>query len=489
MTIRATEYLEGLVRELIRLPMETEWVEFKCNNQNPQMIGEYISALSNSAVLYDRPKAYMVWGINDETHKVVGTDFQPKEARKGGEELEAWLSRMTNPRLSFSFFEVPVEGSRVVLLEIPCAEKQPVQFAGVEYIRIGSNKKHLKDYPNKEHDLWRRFDTLPYEMRTAAEKLTEDEMVSLLDYPGYYDKLGLPIPKKLEQVLEDFQKEKFIKREDGGSWSITNYGALMIAKDLKRFDYLAKRAVRVIWYIDESRLESVREIEFSKGYVLSHEEIVRYIMTIIPQKEVIDGATRKTVLSFPEIAIRELLANTMIHQDFQQKGTSPMVEVFSNRIVFSNAGAPLVAVDRILDSVPVSRNESIAGFMHKCGICEERGSGYDKIIDATGKNELLAPKIENQDNMFTRATLFSYIPFDQITREDKIRTCYMQACLAYIKFRGLSNSDVRSIFGLSIKEKAKATRIIKITIDAGLIKVLDPSSTAPRYIRYIPYWA
>lgn len=82
MTIRATEYLEGLVRELIRLPKETEWVEFKCNNQNPQMIGEYISALSNSAVLYDRPKAYMVWGIDDETHRIVGTDFEPKEARK-----------------------------------------------------------------------------------------------------------------------------------------------------------------------------------------------------------------------------------------------------------------------------------------------------------------------------------------------------------------------------------------------------------------------
>lgn len=264
---------------------------------------------------------------------------------------------------------------------------------------------------------------MPFELREAKGKLTEDEMISLLDYTKYYDKLELPIPRNMEKVLDDFRNEKFIRKEDGGSWSITNFGALMIAKDLKRFDLLARKSVRVIWYQDGSRLNAVRETEFSNGYAISHEEIVRYIMTIIPQKEVIDGATRKSVFSFPEVAIRELLANMLIHQDFQQRGTNPMVEVFSNRVEFSNAGSPLVAIDRIVDSVPVSRNENIAGFMHKCGICEERGSGYDKIIDSTGKNGLLAPRIENQDDLFTRTVLFSHIPFEQIVREDKIRTC------------------------------------------------------------------
>lgn len=72
-----------------------------------------------------------------------------------------------------------------------------------------------------------------------------------------------------------------------------------------------------------------------------------------------------------------------------------MVEVFSDRIEFSNAGAPLIAIERIVDTVPISRNENIAGFMRKCGICEERGSGYDKIVAATSQNEMLAPRIEN----------------------------------------------------------------------------------------------
>ena len=206
------------------------------------------------------------------------------------------------------------------------------------------------------------------------------------------------------------------------------------------------------------------------------------------KKEVIVEATRKSVVSFPEIAIRELLANAMIHQDLQQRGTNPMVEVFKNRIEFSNAGAPLVAIERIVDSVPVSRNENIAGFMHKCGICEERGSGYDKIVEATGKNELLAPRIENQNNQFTKAILFAKVPFELTTKEDRMRTCYMQACLAYVNFEGISNSDIRKIFGLGEKEKAKASRLLTSAVDGGYIKVMDPD-TAPRYKKYIPYWA
>ena len=488
MAIRSVEYLQSLVRELAKLPNETEWVEFKCNNKQPQMIGEYISALSNSAALCERPKAYLVWGVDDATHKIVGTEFQYRKMKKGNEELEAWLSRMLSPRINFRFFEVPMDEGMVVLMEIPCAEKQPVQFAGGEFIRIGTNKKNLKEYPDKERELWRTFDSTPYELRIAMGNLDEDEMVLLLDYSKYYDKLEMPIPRNRDKVLEDLQHEKFIKRNDAGTWDITNMGALMIAKDLKKFESLHRRTVRVIWYKENSRLDAIREKEFCAGYAFSHEEIVQYIMTIIPQEEVIVEATRKSVVSFPEIAIRELLANAMIHQDLQQRGTNPMVEVFKNRIEFSNAGAPLVAIERIVDSVPVSRNENIAGFMHKCGICEERGSGYDKIVEATGKNELLAPRIENQNNQFTKAILFAKVPFELTTKEDRMRTCYMQACLAYVNFEGISNSDIRKIFGLGEKEKAKASRLLTSAVDGGYIKVMDPD-TAPRYKKYIPYWA
>ena len=110
------------------------------------------------------------------------------------------------------------------------------------------------------------------------------------------------------------------------------------------------------------------------------------------------------------------------------------------------------------------------------------------IVESTGKNELLAPRIENQNNQFTKAVLFAKVPFELTSKEDRMRTCYMQACLAYVNFEGISNADIRKIFGLGEKEKSKASRIIANAVDSGYIKVMDPD-TAPRYKKYIPYWA
>lgn len=116
MSIKDIEYINNLVRELISLPRETEWVEFKHNNDDPQTIGEYISALSNSAALLARPKAYMLWGIEDKTQKVIGTSFSYGAAKKGAEALEAWLARMLSPRINFRFYETELEGKKITLL-------------------------------------------------------------------------------------------------------------------------------------------------------------------------------------------------------------------------------------------------------------------------------------------------------------------------------------------------------------------------------------
>ncbi|MCD8120608.1 MAG: putative DNA binding domain-containing protein [Lachnospiraceae bacterium] len=489
MSARTEEYLRSIVRELVKLPVENEWVEFKCNNKDTERIAKYISGLSNAAALCERPNAYLVWGVADDTHQIVGTDFEYRKARKGNEELEAWLARMINPKINFHFYDIFMEnGKKITLLEIPCAEKETVKYGSSAMIRIGSSLKPLVDYPEKERELWKRFDTTAFELRIAERNISEDEVIHLLDFSRYYDVLQVPIPRNRESIMEDFCHEKFIKRNEAGNYDITNLGALVISKNIKEFEPLGKRAVRVIRYKSSDRLDGISEREFCSGYAFSHEEIVQYIMAVIPQEEVIEGSVRRSVYAFPEIAIRELLANIMIHQSLEQRGTSPMVEIFSNRIEFSNPGAPLVDINRMVDTVPVSRNENIAGFLHKCGICEERGSGYDKVIRSTGKNKLLAPMVINQSNQFTKTVMFAKIPFSMITKEDRIRTCYMQACLAYVEFSAISNSDIRELFDLDEKDKVKASRIIKDTIAAGLIKPLDPD-TAPRYMKYIPAWA
>lgn len=221
-------YDQGLLSELVSLPREAEWVEFKHNNADPKMIGEYISALANSAALQGKQNAYVVWGIEDETHDICGTTFSPKQAKIGNEELENWLLRSLAPKIYFEFRELTTDGGSVVLLEIRTTNKQPVQFEGIEYIRVGSYKKKLKDYPEKERELWRVFDERPFEDLLASDNLSIQDAVALLDYPAFFDLMQLSLPAGIEGIGEELEKEGLITPNDAGYWGITNLGAMLI---------------------------------------------------------------------------------------------------------------------------------------------------------------------------------------------------------------------------------------------------------------------
>ena len=144
------EYYISLIDRLRQLPVETEWLEYKMNNYEPELIGEYISALSNSATICNKEKAYILWGINDKTHEIEGTSFSPKKAKKGNEEIENWLAGGLKPRVDFRFIEVNTDKGKVVVMEIPAAVNTPTSFKGTEFIRVGSYKKKLKEYRNND---------------------------------------------------------------------------------------------------------------------------------------------------------------------------------------------------------------------------------------------------------------------------------------------------------------------------------------------------
>lgn len=146
MIIRDIEYLKSLVKEIIKLPNETEWIEFKHNNDEPQMIGEYISAIANSTALNGKINGYMIWGVDDKTHELLGTTFSPSLAKKGNQELENWLLGNLEPKIDFRFYELEINDKNIVLLEINPAYRHPVKFNGIEYIRVGSYKKKFKRF-------------------------------------------------------------------------------------------------------------------------------------------------------------------------------------------------------------------------------------------------------------------------------------------------------------------------------------------------------
>lgn len=487
MSDRDNDYLAGLARELCKLPREIEWVEFKVNDAEPQAIGEYVSALANAAALVGKAFAYLVWGVRDEDHAVVGTTFNPRAARVGNEELESWLLRLLEPKIDFRFFLVTVDGYPLVLLEIARAVRHPVRFSGQEFIRVGSYKKKLKDFPEKERALWRIFDQAPFEDGVAAERAPADEVLRLLDYPAYFDLLQQPLPASRDGILAALEDDNLIRLGKAGGWDITNLGAVLFAKRLDDFRVLKRKAVRVIQYRGTGRIETLKEQAGAKGYASGFEGLVDYINGLLPANEVIGQALRKSVPVFPELAVRELVANALIHQDFFITGAGPMVEIFDDRIEITNPGEPLVDTQRFVDTPPKSRNEVLASLMRRFRICEERGSGIDKVISQVELYQLPAPLFEVPDG-FTRVVLFAHKPLSEMDKADRARACYLHACLRYVTRKPMTNTSVRERFGIAQKNASTASRLLNEAVDVGLIVVQDPEA-GTRSRSYLPFWA
>ena len=476
-TIRPHDALVSLVHELCKLPRETGWVEFKENNGDPAEIGEYISALANSAVLADKAFAYLVWGVHDGCQDIVGTTFDPVASKVGNEELENWLLRFLSPKIDFRFYSLTIEGKPLVLLEIGRAFRHPVQFQNQEFIRIGSYKKKLKDYPELERQLWRAFDQTPFEDMVAVENLGADQVLKLLDYSAYFDLMKLPLPENRDQILAALSAERLIGRMESGQWLITNLGAILFAKRLEDFRTLSRKAVRVIQYQGDSRIQTLKEQVSGKGYACGFESVISYINALLPANEVIGQALRKNVAMYPELAIRELVANALIHQNFFVTGSGPMIEIFDQRMEITNPGGLLGDVARMLDNPPQSRNEALASFMRRAGFCEERGSGIDKVVLTTETYQLPAPMFEVSGDS-TRATLFAHRPLSQMGKADRIRACYLHACLRYVQRSFMTNTTIRERFGLDLKNSATASRLIKEAVTAGMVKPQDENAAS-----------
>ncbi len=484
---RKHEYLLSLLSELRKLPNETEWVEFKTNNDSPKT-GEYISALANGAALKGKQFGYMVWGLDDDTHEVIGTNFKPSTARYKQQELESWLLQKLHPKIHFQFFEFKAANDKpVVIMEIQAARHTPVQFDGVEYIRVGSYKKKLREFPEKERELWRIFERVPFERQMAVENVSDEEVLKRLDYPAYFDLTEQPLPEGRKGILAALKADKLIQASDSGQWHISNLGAILFAKRLQDFASLGRKAVRLVLYRGNSRVETIRELEGNKGYAVGFAGLIDYLKTLVPSNEEIGKAFRTEVPMYPELALRELVANAIIHQDFSMTGTGPMVELFDRRLEITNPGVPLVDTQRFLDTPPQSRNEALAAFMRRIKLCEERGSGIDKVITQIEVYQLPAPVFEGTEK-HTKVILFAHNVLKDMDAEDKTRACYQHCCLKYVNREQMNNASVRERFGIEEHNKSQATRIINDTLKTGKIRAYDPD-VGPKSRRYIPYWA
>lgn len=479
--------LEKLIDELRKLPNETPWVEFKHNNYDHYMIGKSISALANSAALYERNCSYMLWGIHDETHEIIGTDYDLQSLKKGNQEIENWLRSLLSRNTDFDFHKVNINDKNVGVLIIQKAVNQTVTFEKIDYIRVGSYTKRLNEYPSLQSQLWDRIRSSKFEERLAKQDLVLESALQLIDYSSYFDIIKIPLPTDINGIIHYMIEEGVIIKQDNGLYAITNLGAISLAKKLSDFPKIARKAIRIVQYAGNNRMNMKNEQTMSSGYAVSFENLIKLISSLIPTQEVIISALREKKTAYPILAIREAIANALIHQDFSITGTGPVIEIFENRIEITNSGIPLVDIKRIIDNPPKSRNEGFAAFMRRLRMCEELGTGWDKIVITCELSQLPAPRIDLYEES-TKITLFSEIPYSNLSMEDKLWACYLHACIKQVQGEQLSNSSLRERFGLSDTSSSTISRLIKEAVSQKFIKPLDPT-TAPKHMRYIPIWA
>src|SRR3989338_2996882 len=479
---------EKLIKEFSSLPAETEWVEFKKNQARPEEIGENASALANSAALLRKHCCYIVWGIEDVDHAIVGTGFKPRETKIGNEELENWLLHNLEPRVNIKIHEGEVEGKHVVLFEVQAATSRPVRFKDAEYIRVGTYTKKLRDYPEKERNLLRIFDRVNFEDGIAKKDVSSDDVLALIDYPNYFGMLKEPLPDNRAAILQRLISDKIIVSAVGDCYDITNIGVILFAKNLNDFERLSRKALRVIIYRGSNRTEAVKEQVIEKGYAIGFEGAMRYINDQLPQNEEIGEALRKEVRMYPQIAIRELVANALIHQDFNITGSGPTVEIFSDRMEITNPGVPLIDTLRFIDEPPRSRNERLAALMRRMTICEERGSGIDKVIFHIEMFQLPAPDFRVSTDS-TISVLYGFRKFVQMNREERIRACYQHACLQYVSGQHMTNTSLRKRLGIKDSNYPAASKIIRDAIELNLVKSKFEKAGSKKDASYVPFWA
>ncbi len=320
----------------------------------------------------------------------------------------------------------------------------------------------------------------------AIQGCSGADVVGLLETQAYFDLVNLTYPSNRKSVLERFESENLIAKS-GSHWSITNLGAVLFAKNLYEMVDLRRKCPRVIVYAGTNKLETRLDRTFKEGYAVGFETWIDFIDGLVPSNEVVKKALRTEIKMFPQQAIRELLPNALIHQDFSETGVSVRIELYTDRLEISNPGRPPIPVDRFIDEYK-SRNEQLADLMRRIGICEEKGSGIDRVVSEAEVFQLPAPDFQVGE-VQTKVILFSHKAFDDMNRNDRVRACYQHCVLKYVMNKEMTNKTLRERFQLPAKKSETITRIIKDAVLDGRIKNADPTVKSTRYRSYIPFWA
>ena len=362
---------EIFLKELISIENEIECIELKENWYDRVKIGEYISALSNSATIKVKNYAYMIWGIDDTTHQIVGTTFNEDKEEKG-ESLKHFLSRNLSPSINYVFQELIIDNKRVVCLTIPAARIIPTEFNKERFIRIGSSKELLRKFPQIEAELWAKLNNVD---KTIINSESPKQNLSFNKLFVYYASKNIILNEKT------FKDNLSLYVQNTKKYNIL---AFLLADE-------NNIPVRVSVFRGTKKSDNLYSVkEFGNQCLLySIDKVLEYcdVINIIQTDETNRVVERNEIPLFDAKALREAVLNAFIHNDWLEF-SAPMISVFSDRIdVLSYGSLPNgQTLDGFYEGKSKPRCLELANIFLQLRISERSGRGVNKIVDTYGKS-------------------------------------------------------------------------------------------------------
>jgi len=374
-----TQELTALLDRLRAEPHETEWLEFKAARYDSQVLGEYISALANAACLCGKTKGYLVFGIQDKTHNIIGTTFDPLVAKgKGNQDLLLWLSLGLRPNVGFEVHPFIYHDRPVVLFDINSAFDRPVAFYGIAYIRIGSSKTLLAKHPDKERRIWQgRLDW--------SAQICEQATLDDLD------------PDAIAKAKQEYVAKFPGKQADVSCWDnvtflnklrltirgrVTNTAVLLVGRP-ESSALITPAVARISWILKNDQNQELDYAHFAPPFLLNVDEVLGKIRNLTVRALPNGTLFPVEITQYDPWVLREALHNCIAHQNYTLHGRINVVET-PDSVLLTNVGTflPGDVEKAIRQDAPfeIYRNPLLAEAMVQLNMIDTQGGGIKRMF-------------------------------------------------------------------------------------------------------------
>ena len=407
--------LVSLLNSLRREPSEISWIEFKHNGIDPQEIGEYISALSNAACLAGMLKGYLIFGIQDGTHNVVGTHFNPNtEKGRGNQSLMIWLTLGLTPRINVRQYKINHPDGQVVLFEIGSANGRPVSFYGKEMIREGSSKTLLKNYPEKERAIW--VSGVDWSSHISSMASIDD-----LDHDAIQkarDQFKMKNPSLVDKIDEWSNATFLDKARLTIRGAITNAAIVLLGKP-ESASLLAPALAKISWILKNTENQELDYEHFGSPFMLNVDSILSRIRNLTLRTLPSGTMFPQEITQYDVWVLREALHNCIAHQDYMLQGRINIVET-PNTVLLTNAGSFLPgSIEEVIrrDSPSiVYRNPFLAEAMVNLNMIDTQGGGIKRMFVTQARRFFPLPDYDLTDPSQVSVTLRGEILDEHYTK-------------------------------------------------------------------------